>query len=212
MGPRTLCINSFPGYPLFFSCSVLFNSLWPYGLQHPRLPCALLSPRVCSISCPLGQWYHPNISASVAPFSSCPQSFPASGTFPVSWLFMSGGQSIRASALASVLSVNIQGWLPLVLSGLISLLSKGLARIFSSTTVRKQQFFSAQLFFIIQLLHPYVTTGKTIVLNRWTFVGKVMSLLYNMLSSLVITFLPRSKRLLISWLQSPSAVILSPKK
>ena len=145
MGPRTLCINSFPGYPLLFGCSVMFNSLWPYGLQHTRLPCPLLSPRVCSNSSPLGQWYHPNISASVTPFSSCPQSFPASGTFPVSWLFTSGGQSIRASALTSVFSVNIPGWLPLVLSGLISLLSKGLSRIFSSTTVSKQQFFSAQL-------------------------------------------------------------------
>ena len=90
--------------------------------------------------------------------------------------------------------------------------SKGLSRVFSNTTVQKHQFFSAQLFFIVQLSHPYMTTGKTIALTRWTFIGRVMSLLFNMMSRLVITFLPRSKCLLISWLQSPSAVILEPKK
>ena len=90
--------------------------------------------------------------------------------------------------------------------------SKGLSRVFSNTTVQKHQFFSPQLFFIVQLLHPYMTIGKTIALTRWTFVGKVMSLLFNMLSRLVIAFLPRSKSLLISWLQSPSAVILEPSE
>ena len=90
--------------------------------------------------------------------------------------------------------------------------SKGLSRVFSNTTVQKHQFFGTQLFFMVQLSHPYMTTGKTIALTRWTFVDKVMSLLFNMLSRLVITFLPRSKRLLISWLQSPSAVILEPPK
>ena len=115
--------------------------------------------------------------------------------------FASSGQSIGALAWASVLSMNIQGWFPLGLTGLISLKSKGLLRVFSNTTVQKYQFF------IVQVAHPYMTAGKTIALTRWTCVGKVMSLLFNMLSRLVITFLPRSKRLLISWLQSPSAVI-----
>ena len=139
MGPRTLCINSFPGYPLLFGCSVMFNSLWPYGLQHTRLPCPLLSPRVCSNSCPLGQWYHPNISSSVTPFSPCPQSFPALGSFPVSWLFTSGIQRIGASASALVLPMNIQGWFLLGLTGLISLLSKAFSRVFS-ITIQKHQF------------------------------------------------------------------------
>ena len=94
----------------------------------------------------------------------------------------------------------------------ISLHSKGLSRVFSNTTVQKYQFFGSQLFFIAQLSHPYMTTGKTIALTRWTFVGKVMSLLFNMLSRMVMTFLPRSKHHLISWLQSPSAVLLEPKK
>ena len=109
------------------------NSLWPHGLQHSRLPCLSLSPWVCSDSYPLSQWCHPAISSSVAPFSSRPQSFPASGYFPMSWFFASGGQSIAASA--SVLPANIQGWFPLGLTGLISLRSKGLTRIFSSTIV-----------------------------------------------------------------------------
>ena len=126
-----------------FSLSVS-NCLWPHGLQHTRLPCPLLSPGVCSNSCPLSQWCHPTISSSVTPFSSCPQSFPASESFPISWLFASGGQSIGASASTSVLPMNIQGWFPLELTGLI-LRSKGLSIVFSSTTVQKHQFFSAQL-------------------------------------------------------------------
>ena len=118
------------------------NSLWPPGLQHTRLTCPSLYPGVCSDSYPLSRWCHPTISSSVIPFSSCPQSFPASGSFPMSWLFASGGQSVGASALVSVLPMNIQGWFPLGLTGLISLLSKGLSGVFSSTTVRKHHFFS----------------------------------------------------------------------
>ena len=117
------------------------------------------------------------------------------------------GQSIGVSASTSVLPMNTQEWSPLGWTGWISLQSKGLSRVFSDTTVQNHQFFGAQLSLTVQLSHPYMTTGKTIALTRWTFVGKVMSLLFNMLSRLVITFLPRSKRLLISWLQSPSAVI-----
>ena len=118
------------------------ESSWPHGLQHTRLPCPSLSPGVCSNFCPLS-WYHSTISSTVAPFS-CPQSFPASGSFPVSRLFTSGGQSIRASASASDLPMNIRGWFPLRLTGWISLLSKGLSRVFSSTTVQKYQFLGAQ--------------------------------------------------------------------
>ena len=130
----------------------------------------------------------------------------------MSQFFASGGQSIGVSASTSVLPMSIQNWFPLGWTGWISLQSKGLSRVFSNTTVQKHQFFSAQLIFIVQLSHPYMTTGKTIALTRQTFVGKVMSLLFNMLSRLVITFLLQSKRLLISWLKSPSAVILEPRK
>ena len=138
------------------------------------------------------------------------QSFPASGSFPVSQLITSGSQSIGASA--SVLPVNIQDWFPLGLTGLISLQSKELSRVFSNTTVQNHQLFGAQLsLWSNSHIHTWLT-GKTIALTRRTFVGKVMSLLFYMLSRLVITFLPRSKRLLISWLQSSSAVILEPPK
>ena len=129
---------------LLFSHSVMTDSLQPHGLQHTRLLCPPLSPGVCLNSCPLSQWYHPTISSSVTLFS-CLQSFPASGSFPVSGLFTSGDQSIRASASATALPMNIQGWFPFGLTGLISLLSRGLSRAFSSTTIRKHQFFGAVL-------------------------------------------------------------------
>ena len=117
------------------------NSLWPDELQHARLPCPSLSPVVCSNSCPLNQWCH---LTSVVPFSSYLQSFPASVSFPVIWLFASSGQSIGGSASASVLLMNIQGWVPLGLTGWISLQSKGPSGVFSSTTVWKHLFFGAQ--------------------------------------------------------------------
>ena len=162
-------------------------------------------------SCLLNRRCHPTISSSVIPFSSHLQSFPVSRSFQMSQLFASGGQSIGISASASVLPMNIQGSFPLGWAGWISLLSKGLSRVFSNTTVQMHHFFGAQLSYV-QISHPYMITGKTITLTRWTTIGKIMSLLFNMLSRLVITFLPRSKRLLISWLQSPSAVILEPQK
>ena len=121
------------------------NSLWPYGLQHARLPCPSPIPRVYSNSCPLSQWCHPMISFSVVLFSSHLQSFPAPGSFQMSQFFTSGGQRIGVSASASVLPMNIQDWFPLGLTGWISLLSKGLLRVFSNTTVQKHQFFSAQI-------------------------------------------------------------------
>ena len=120
------------------------SSLQPLDLQHTRLPCPSPSPRVCSNSCPLSWWCHPTISSSATRFSSCPPSFPASESFPLSWLFTSSGQSFGASASASVLPRNIQGWLILGLTGLLSLQSKGLSRVFPSTTVQKHQFFSTQ--------------------------------------------------------------------
>ena len=128
-----------------FSCSVMSNSLQPHGLQHHRLPCPSPTPGAYSNPCPLSQWCHPTISSSVIPFSSRLQSFPASGSFPMSRFFPSGGQSFGASVSASVLPMNIQDWFPLGLTGWISLQSKGLSRVFSNTTVQKHQFFGTQL-------------------------------------------------------------------
>ena len=159
-------------------------SLRPHELQHTRLP-SPLSLRVCSNSCPLSRWCHPTISSSIVPLTSCLQSFSASESFPVSQSFASGGPSIGASASVLVLPMNIQGWFPLGWTGLISLQSKGLSRVSSSTTDGKHQFFSAQPSFF-QLSHPYVSTGKTIEFTIWTFVGKVLSLLFNV-SRFVIT-------------------------
>ena len=202
-----------------FSHSVVSNSLRPHGLQHARLPCPSPTPGACSISCPSSRWCHPTISSSVITFSSCLQSFPASRCFLRSQFFASDGQSIGASA--SVLPVNIQDWFPLGLTGLISLQSKGLSRNFSNVTSHhnitshhssKAPVLQCSAFFMVQLSHPYMTTRKIIALTRQTFVGRVMSLLFNILSRLVTAFFPRSKCLLISWLQSPSAVILEPKK
>ena len=132
-------------YSVQFSRSVVSNSLWPHGLQHAKLPCPSPTPRVYSNSCPSSQWCHSTISSSVAPFSSPLQSFPASGSFSVSQFFASGGQSIGASASASVLPMNIHDWSPLGWTGWISLQSKGLSRVFSNTTVQKHQFFGTQL-------------------------------------------------------------------
>ena len=128
-----------------FSHSVMSDSLWPHESQHARPPCPSPTPRVYSNSCPSSQWYHPAISSSVVPFSSCSQSFPASGSFPMSQLFTRGGQSIGVSASASVLPMNTQDWSPLGWTGWISLQSKGLSRVFSNTIVQKHQFFGTQL-------------------------------------------------------------------
>ena len=130
---------------VWFSRSVMSNSLGPHGLQHARLSCPSPTPGVYPNSCPLSWWCHPTISSSVIPFSSCPQSFPASGSFPMSHLFTSVGQSIVVSASTWILSMNTQDWFPLGGTGCISLQSKGLSRVFSNTTVQKHQFFSAQL-------------------------------------------------------------------
>ena len=129
---------------LLFSHSVVCDSLRPHGLQHIRLPCSLPSPAACSNSCPLSRWCHPTISSSVVPFSSCLQSFPASGSFLISQFFASSGQIVGASALASVLPMSIQDWFPWRLTGWISLQSKGLSRVFINTTVQKYPFFRTQ--------------------------------------------------------------------
>ena len=152
---------------LLFSHSVVSDSLQPRGLQHTRLPCPSPTPGTCSNSCPLIRWCHPTISPSVVPFS-CLQSFPASESFPMSHFFASGSQRIGASTLTTVLPMNIQDCFPLEMTGLISLQSKGLPRVFSNTTVQKHQFFGTRL-----------TNYKCFV---------------------------------ISWLHSPSKVILEPKK
>ena len=185
-------------------------SLGPHEWQHARSPCPSLTPRVYPNPCPSSRWCHPAISSSVSTFSSCPQSRPASGSFPMSQLFASDGQNIGVSAPTSVLPMNIQDWSPFGWTGWITLQPKGLSRVQHHSS--KSSILQCSGFFIVLLSHPYMTTGKTIALTRQNFVGKVMSLLFNMLSSLVITFLPRSEHLLISWLQSPSAVILEPQK
>ena len=134
------------------------DSLCPHELQHARLSCPSLSPRICSNSCSLSQQCFPTISLSVIPICSCHQSFPASGSFPVSHLFVSGVQSIRASASAPVLPMNIQSWFPLGLTGLISLQSKELSRVLQHHSL-KASIRQHSAFFMVQLSHPYITTG-----------------------------------------------------
>ena len=143
--------------------------------------------RAYSDSCPSSQWCHPIISSSVIPFSSSQPSFPASGSLPMNQLYASGGQRIAVSASASTFAVNIQDWFPLGLTGLISLLSKGLKSLLQHRTSKASVLWRSA-FFIVQLSHPYTTTGKTIILTRWTFVGKVKPLLFNVLSIFVIVF------------------------
>ena len=133
--------------PFQFSHSVMSDSLWPHEPQHARPPCSSTTPGVYPNPCPLSWWCHPTISFSIVPFSSCFQSFPASGSFQMSQLFASGGQSIRVSASTSVLPMNTQDWSPLAWTGWISLQSKGLSRVFSNTTVQKHQFFSASFLY-----------------------------------------------------------------
>ena len=165
-----------------FSPSVVSDSLRPHESQHARPPCSSPSPGVHSDSHPSSPWCYPAISSSVVPFSSCPQSLPASESFPMSQLFTWGGQSTGVSVLASFLPKKFQGWSPSEWTGWISLQSKGPSRVFSNTTAQKASILWCSAFFTVQLSHPYMTTGKTIALTRRTLVGKVMSLLLNMLS------------------------------
>ena len=191
-----------------FSHSVVVDPLRPHELQPTRPPFPSPTPGVHPNPCPSSRWCHSTISFSVVPFSSCPQSFPASGFFQMSQLFTSGGQSIGVSASTSVLPMNTQDWSPLGWTWLELLAVQGTLKSLLQHHSSKASILWRSAFFTVQLSHPYMTTGKTKYLTRWTFVGKVMSLLFNMLPRLVITLLPRSKSLLISWMQSPSAVIL----
>ena len=189
------------------------DSLRPHEWQHTRPSCPSPTPGVYSNSCPPTQWCHPAISSSVVPFSSCPQSLPASGSFPMSQLFTWGDQSIGVSASASVFPMNIQDLSPSGWTDWLDLLAvQGTLKSLLQHHSSKASLFWCSGFFTVQLSHPYTTTGKSKALTRWTFVGKEMSLCFNMLFRLVITFPPRSKCLLISWLQSPSTVILDPQK
>ena len=167
------------------------DALRPHESQHARPLCPSPTPRVYSNSCPLSPWCHPAISSSVILFS-CPQSLQASESFPVSQLFSRRGQSIGVSALASVLPMSTQDWSPLAWTRWISLQSKGLFKSLLQHHSSKASILQPSAIFTVQLSRPYMTTGKTITLTRRTFVGKVMSLLLNMLSRLVIAFLPRS--------------------
>ena len=154
-------------------CSVTKSCLplQPHELKHTRLPCPSLSPGVCPNSYPLSQWCHSTLSSSIIPFSSYPQSFPASGSFPKSQLFVSGAQSIGASASASVLPMNIQGWFPLGLTGWLSLQSKGLSRVCSSITIWKSVP-QCSASFMAQLSHTYMTIGKNIALTIGPLLAK----------------------------------------
>ena len=148
-----------------------------------------LSPGIGSNSCLLSWWCHPTVLLSVISFSSCPQSFPASGSFLMCWLFASGGQSIGARGFSFSISPS-NDYSMLTFFGRISLQSKGLSKVFSSITFQRHKFFSTQAFFMVHLSHPYMTTRKNITLSRGTLVGKVMSLLLNALSRFIIAFLP----------------------
>ena len=166
------------------------DSSRPHESQHARLPCPSPSSGVHSNSCPSILWCYPAIS-SVIPFSSFPQSLPVAESFPMSQLFTWGGQSTGVSALALFLPKNTQGWSPLEWDWLDLLAVQGTLKSLLQHHSSKASILPRLAFFTVQLSHPYVTTGRTIALTRWTFVGKVMSLLFNMLVRLVITFLPR---------------------
>ena len=206
------CLNKLIDWWLLLFCrSVVSNSLQSHGLQHARLPCPLSPPRACSSLLSAASVMASNHLVFCHILLPCPQSFPASGYFLMSQLFKSGGQSIGASVSASVLPMNIQGWFPLGLTCLISLQSKTLYKSLLQHHSSKASIFWRSAFFWVQLSHPFMATGKIIDLAIWGFVGKVTSLLFNMLSRFVIAFLPRSKHLLISQLQSPPAVIWETK-
>ena len=164
--------------------------MWPHGLQHTKLRCPSPTPEAYSNSGPSSKWCHLTISSSVIPFASHLQSLPTSESFPIRQFFAKGGQSIGVSASASVLPKNIQDWFPLGWNGWIFLQSKGPSRVLQHHS-SKASIHQYSTFFIVQLSHPFRNTGKTTALMRWTFVDKVMSMLFNMLSRLVITFLPR---------------------
>ena len=184
------------------------NSLRPHEPWHTRPPFASPTPRIHPNPCALSRWCHPTISSSVPRFSSYPQSCPASESFPVSQLFASCHQSTGASASASVLPMNYSGLISFRIDWFDLLVVHGTLKNLLHHPNSKALIFQCSDFFMIHFSHLCMTTGKTMALTRWTFVGKVMSLFFHMLSRLVIVFLPRSKCLLISWQQSPSSIII----
>ena len=188
-----------------FSHSVVSDFLWPHVQQHTRLPCPLPTPRVYSNSCPLS-CVHPTISSSVVPFSSRLQSFPAIRVFS-NELVLIRQPNIWSFSFSISPSNEYSGLMSFMIDWFDLLAVQGTLKSLLQHHSSKASVLRCSPFFIVQLSHPYVTTGKTIALTTWTFFGKVMCLLLSMLSRLVITFLPRNKCLLISWLQSPSAVI-----
>ena len=190
-----VCLQS-PFTLVQFSHSVVSDSLQLHGLKHTRLPCPSPTPGACPNSCPSSRWCHPTILSSVIPFSSCFQSFPASGSFPMNH---------SSHQVAKVLELQLQhqsfqhsGLISFRIDGLDLLALQGTLKSLLQHHSSKSSVLWCSAFFMVQLLHPYITTGKTKALTRWNFVSKVMSLLFNMLSRLVIAFLPRSKHLLIS--------------
>ena len=186
------------------------DSLQPHGLQHASPPCPSPTARVYSNSCPLSRWYHPTTSSYMVPFSSRLQSFPASGSFQMSQFFASGGQKYWSFSFIISPLHEYSELISFRMDWLDHLAVQGTLKSLLQHHSSKASILRRSVFSIVQLSHPYMTTGKTIALMKLTFVGKVISLLFNMLSRLVITFLTRSKSLLISWLQSPSALILEP--
>ena len=194
-----------------FSHSGVSDSSRPHELQHARPPCPSPTPRVYPTSCPLSWSCQLTISSSVIHFFSCLQSFPTSGSFQMSQFFTSGGQKYWSFSFNISPSSEHPGLISFSMDWLDLLAVQGTLKSLLHHHSSKASILLCSAFFIVQLSHPYMTTRKTIALTRWTFFGKVMSLLFNMLSRLVITFLPRSKHLLIPWLQSSSAVILEPQ-
>ena len=195
-----------------FSRSAMSDSLRPHELQYTRPPCPSPTTGVYSNSRPSSRWYHPAISSSVIPFSSCPQSLPASESLPTSQLFAMRWPKYWSLSFSIIPSKEHPGLISFRMDWLDLLVVQGTLKRLLQHHSSKASIFRCSAFFTVQLSHPHMTTGKTIALTRRTFVSKVMPLLLNMLSRLVITFPPRSKHLLISWLQSPSAVILEPTK
>ena len=191
------------------SCPILSD---PMNRSMPGLPVHHQLPEFTQNSCPLSQWCHPTISSSVVPFSSCSQSFPASGSFQMSNLFPSGGQSIGASSSTSVLPMKHPGLISFRMDWLDLLAVQGTLKSLLHYHSSKASILLCSAIFIVQFSYPYMTTGKIIALTRRTFVNKAMSLLFSMLSRLVITFLPRSKHLLISWCNHHLQWFWSPPK
>ena len=194
-----------------FSHSSVSNSLQPHGLQHTSLPCPSPTLEACLNSCPLSQRYHPTISSSVISFS-CLQPFPASRVFSNESVLHIRWSKYWSISLSISPSNEYSGMISFRMDWLDLLAVQGTLKSLLQHHSLKTSIFRCSAFFIVQLSHPYMTTGKTIALTRWTFVGKVMALVFNMLSRFVLAFLPRSKHFLISWLQSPSSVILEHKR